>query len=110
MRLEFQNALKKTAEAATKIPSALKLFRMAVYNWWTRLVDWTTGLIDFHLKHTEMLQNVAQSTTVVDQHASSLADRLFISVTTFTLLCSGVHKVYSAAGEQKCRGGGLMHD
>ena len=36
----------------------------AVYNQWTGLVDWTTGLIHFHLKCTEMLRNDAQSTTV----------------------------------------------
>ena len=48
--------------------------------------------------------------TVVDQHAgyhntifeaSSLTDRLFISVMTFTMLCSGVHEVYSVAGNKK---------
>jgi hypothetical protein len=32
---------------------------MGVYNQWTGLVDWTTGLID---KRTEMLHNVTQST------------------------------------------------
>ena len=31
------------------------IFLMAVHNQWTGLVDWTTGLTDFHLKHTGML-------------------------------------------------------
>ena len=30
-------------------------YRMAVYNRWTGLVDWTTGLTDFHQKHTGRL-------------------------------------------------------
>ena len=54
-------------------------------------VDWTTGLIDFHLKThgvMEMLYNVAQSTISMLGNmifeASSLADYL-ICVTTFTM-------------------------
>ena len=30
------------------------LARLAVYNRWTGLVDWTTGLTDFHLKHIKL--------------------------------------------------------
>ena len=51
----------------------LTRFLWGVYNRWTGLVDWTsgltTGLIDFHLKCTKILHNVTQSTTMVEQHA-----------------------------------------
>ena len=51
--------------------------------------------------------------TVVDLHAgyrNTIFAKLlvFISVMTFTMLCSGVHEVYLVAGEQKIWGGGLI--
>ena len=39
------------------------LYTIGGLDWWTELVDWTTGLTDFHFKHTGMIHNVAKSTT-----------------------------------------------
>ena len=78
----------------------------AVYNRWTGLVDWTTGLIDFHLKYTEMLHNVTLWSISMLGNTIFEASSLYcygadfsISVTTFTMLCSGGYGL--EVGEQK---------